>query len=273
MDIPELWQFTSSHFNEKARWALDYKRVPHVRHSLIPGFHVPVVKRLTGRTQVPVLKLNGKTICDSTRIIEALEGAYPEPPLYPADPDERRRALELEDYFDKELGPYIRQWIFHVILPHPEFVRAAFVSHASPAIQLAHRAMAPLFGRIMKRQMDINPASAEAARGKTMQAMDRLENELRPSGYLVGDSFTVADLTAAALFSPIVRPPEFPYKGVAPLPEPFKKIRESFSGRRGFRWTRQIYREHRGESAEIATQAKVSGTKVDARRTATIERQ
>ena len=170
MDTPELWQFTSSHFNEKARWALDYKRVPHIRHSLVPGFHVPIVKRMTGKTNVPVLKLDGKTISDSSRIIEALERAYPEAPLYPADPDERRRALELEEYFDEELGPYIRRWIFHVILPYPEFVRALFVSHASAAAQLAHRAMSPLIGVIMRRQMNINPASAEAARGKTLAA-------------------------------------------------------------------------------------------------------
>ena len=218
MDTPELWQFTSSHFNEKARWALDFKRVPHIRHSLIPGFHVATVKRMTGKTHVPVLKLNGTAVSDSSRIIEALERAYPEPALYPADPDQRRRALELEDFFDEELGPYIRRWIFHVILPYPKFVRAAFVSHASPAAQLAHRAMSPLFGVIMRRQMDIGPATAEVARSKTLAAMDRLEHELQPSGYLVGDRFTVADLTAAALLSPLVRPPEFPYKAADRFP-------------------------------------------------------
>lgn len=45
--------------------------------------------------------------------------------------------------------------------------------------------------------------------------MDRLELELSASGYLVGDSFTVADLTAAALFYGVARPPEFPYPMVA----------------------------------------------------------
>ena len=53
---------------------------------------------MTGKTHVPVLKLNGTTISDSSRIIEALERASPEPPLYPADSDERRRAIELEEY-------------------------------------------------------------------------------------------------------------------------------------------------------------------------------
>ncbi len=274
MDTPELWQFTSSHFNEKARWALDFKRVPHIRHSLVPGFHVSVVKRMTGKTHVPVLKLNGEVISDSSKIIDALERAYPDPALYPADPDERRRALELQAWFDEELGPYIRRWIFHIILPYPAFVRAAFVSHARPAVQLANRAMSPLIGFVMRRQMDISPATAEVARGKTMAAMDRLRDELRPSGYLAGDRFTVADLTAAALLSPLVRPPEFPFpaKAVGPLPEPFAKIRDSVSTHPAFQWTLKTYGQHRGKSAEVATAASAPRIKVDASRTATTER-
>jgi glutathione S-transferase len=272
MDTPVLWQFTSSHFNEKARWALDYKRVPHLRHSLVPGFHVLTVKRMTGKTHVPVLKLNGRAISDSTRIIEAVERTFPEPPLYPADVEERRRALELEDYFDEELGPYIRRWIFHLVLPYPEFVRAAFVSHASPAAQLVHRAMSPLFGRIMRRQMDINPASAEIARAKTLAAMDRLAEQVQPSGYLVADRFTVADLTGAALLSPLVRPPEFPYRAAVAPPEPFAEIRDSLSTHRAFQWTLQTYRQHRGRSAEISTAADASRPKVTADEAASIER-
>jgi hypothetical protein len=32
---PVLWQFRLSHYNEKARWALDYKGIPHERRSLL----------------------------------------------------------------------------------------------------------------------------------------------------------------------------------------------------------------------------------------------
>ncbi len=73
MDIPILWQFTFSHFNEKARWALDYKGIAHVRRSLLPGPHIPKVKMMTGQTTVPVMVMNGETIFDSTRIIAALD--------------------------------------------------------------------------------------------------------------------------------------------------------------------------------------------------------
>ena len=34
MDTPLLWHIPLSHFNEKVRWALDYKRVAHHRQVL-----------------------------------------------------------------------------------------------------------------------------------------------------------------------------------------------------------------------------------------------
>jgi hypothetical protein len=100
----------------------DYKAIQHDRHAQIGGPHIPVALVLTrGRHYtLPLLKLGGRTIGDSTAIIAALEQAYPEPTLYPADPDERRRALELEDWFDEHLGPSIRRYVFHELRAAPE---------------------------------------------------------------------------------------------------------------------------------------------------------
>jgi hypothetical protein len=36
MDTPLLWHIPLSHFNEKARWALDYKGIAHRRQVLGP---------------------------------------------------------------------------------------------------------------------------------------------------------------------------------------------------------------------------------------------
>ena len=84
-------------------------------------------------------------------------------------------------------------------------------------------------------------------------AMDRLEREISTSGYLVGDSFTVADLTAAALFYPVARPPEFPYPMVADddLPDSWREFVDSLGQRPGGRWVAEIYSRHRGVSAEL----------------------
>jgi glutathione S-transferase len=100
--------------------------------------------------------------------------------------------------------------------------------------------------------MGIDAARAEHSRAKTLAALDRLEAELRPSGYLAGDRFSVADLTAAALLSPLVLPPEFPYALPQPYPEATARFRESVASRPAFRWVEEMYRRHRGRSAELA---------------------
>lgn len=72
--------------------------VGHERRAPMPGYHIGVALLLTrGRHYTfPVLELDGRRIGDSTAIIAALEERYPQPPLYPSDPAERERALELE---------------------------------------------------------------------------------------------------------------------------------------------------------------------------------
>ena len=47
-------------------------------------------------------------MADSTRIIATLEERWPDPPLYPADPELRDQALALEDFFDEEVGHPLR---------------------------------------------------------------------------------------------------------------------------------------------------------------------
>ena len=112
---PTLWHIPVSHYSEKARWALAYKGIEHDRHAPPAGPHMLVALWLTrgGQVTLPVLELDGERIGDSTAIIAALERRFPAPPLYPEDPRERRAALELEAFYDEELGPAIRRLVFH----------------------------------------------------------------------------------------------------------------------------------------------------------------
>src|SRR5438477_476398 len=84
MDTPLLWHIPLSHFNEKVRWTLDYKRVAH-RRQVLGADYLIRAWRATGRGTLPILLLDGRAIGDSTHIIAALEERYPEPPLYPGD--------------------------------------------------------------------------------------------------------------------------------------------------------------------------------------------
>ena len=251
--VPVLWQLQISHYVEKVRWALDYKRVPHVRRTLLPGLHVAKARRLTGDTSTtPVLTIAGRSIGESTRSIAAIEERWPEPPLYPEDPAQRRRALELEQFFDEELGPHIRRAFYHELLPSPELVVPLF-TQGRPRAARALRAGFPVLRVAMRHRFEIRAEVAQHSRAKVVAAIDRLEREISPSGYLVGDSFTVADLAAAALLYPVARPPEFPYAIVADddLPASWREFLDPLSRRAGGRWVAEIYRRHRGASAEL----------------------
>jgi glutathione S-transferase len=248
---PVLWQFRHSHFNEKARWALDWKGIRHVRRSLLPGLHIPRVLWMTGQKSLPVLLLDGRALADSTRIIAALEAWRPDPPLYPADPAELRRALELEEFFDEELGPYIRRSLFHDLLPRTDYTAALIATDFPPLVQHAYRAIFPAIRVVMRLDMGIDETGAALGRDRIVMALDRIEAELRPSGFLVGDRFSVADLAAAALLSPLITPPEYPYASPGPLPEPAASFRATLTNRRAFAWACDMYRRYRGRSAEI----------------------
>jgi glutathione S-transferase len=253
MRQPILWHLEMSHFNEKARWALDYKRIPHERRSVFPGTQMLRAPLLRGGTStVPVIDLDGKRIGDSSRIIEELERRWPDPPLYPDDPDERRKALEIEDFFDEHCAHEIRRALFDELLREPELMAEAAGTDSRRGAGVL-RPLFPLVNRAVRSKYTITPEATAEARRTVEAAMDRLEAELGPSGYLVGDSFSVADLTAAAILSVIVMPPEFPYHQIGPerLPEGLKRWREELSERPAFRYVLDMYARHRGRSAEV----------------------
>ncbi len=250
-----LWHFPISHFNEKARWALDWKKISHRRQVLALDY-LPRALWATGRPTLPILFLDGTAIGDSTRIIEALERFQPDPPLYPSSAPERRRALELEDFFDEELGAPLRTAMLGPLFTSdPDAVVEVLGASMSSVVRRAMRAMFPAFRAFYTQRHKINAATMATAPAQVAAALDRLAAELRPSGYLVGDGFSVADLTAAALFSPLVMPPEFPYPPAMPPPQSLVDLRDSFASHRGFAWVSEMYRRHRGRSAEVSAAA------------------
>jgi len=252
---PILWHIDVSHYSEKARWALAWKGVEHERRSPPPGGHIAVALWLTrgANYTFPVLTLDGRHIGDSTAIVEALERRYPESPLYPSDPAQRRRALQLEDLFDEELGPDIRLLVWHEFGNDRERFERLVRETAPPPLDkfasptaLYARVYTDLRFRVRK------PEAAERARAKVLAMLDKLEDELGDGEYLVGDSFSVADLTAASLFYPLVLPPEAPGGFEDSAAAGFQEFREPLLERPGSKWVAEMFRRHR-KPAETAS--------------------
>jgi glutathione S-transferase len=109
----------------------------------------------------------------------------------------------------------------------------------------------PLMRPLFRRNMGLDRHNVARARARLSGFFDRLEAEVQPSGYLVGDTFSIADLTAAAVMTAIIRPPEFSYALPDPWPESLTTLRQSVAHRAGFAWVLDIYARHRGASYEI----------------------
>jgi glutathione S-transferase len=263
MSKPVLWHIPVSHYNEKVRWALALKGVEHERRAPPPGAHMAVALWLTrGADQTfPVLRLDGRNIGDSTAIIAALEQRFPDPPLYPDDPEQRRRALELENFFDEELGPHLRLLAWHEITAEPggdgmDAISDEVLPEALRRIGPA-RAAASAFGSayVALRFRVRDQGRAELARTKVVAALDRLEAELGDDQHLVGDRFSVADLTAASLLYPLVLPPEGPQVLVT-MPPRFAEFVEPLRARPGYAWVEETFRRYR--EPETSTTASIS---------------
>ena len=182
-----LHQFPSSHFNEKARWALDWKALSHRREHYLPGPHASKIKKLTGQTSTPVVEIDGEVTFGSARIIDIIEQRYPDRSLYPQDAEAKKRALEIQERFDREVGPAVRAAVFSVMVYEPGYMTKVF-GHPHPLpTRLVYRSIFPLAKNKVIQAYGIDqPERVEAALRTTDEAFDFVAEESAATGHLVG---------------------------------------------------------------------------------------
>ena len=226
MPTLELIELYPSPWSERLRWVLELKGLPYRRVAYVPLAGEEEHKRKTGIATAPVLIADGDVIGDSDRAVEWLEALHPSPALVPADA--RRRGQ-------------VRAW---------ELLATEFLA---PAARLV------MIGRY--KAMNIQPLADhfaakyhwnEVEEGRVDRllrtALPELAAAVASGPYLVGDGFTRADLTVAALLAPALGlPPDdlfsidagmrsmfgIPF-GADPALTPLRE------------WRDRTYRQHRG---------------------------
>ncbi len=238
-----LYQFVISHYCEKIRWALDFKKLEYRVKNLLPGPHVITARKLAGDSAVPILVHDGKVVQNSSDIITYLDVTFPQHALTPVQEDRRREALEWEDYLDKEVGIHIRRYFYHTMLEHPAALIPCFTRDGAWYGNAMYRIIFPRLRKIMRQAMNINEQSAQLSRKRVERAIDKLNTRLQGRSYLVGDSFSRADLTAAALLAPLCRPEQYGLDWPARYPDVLEGMVAANLDR--ISWVREFYSKHR----------------------------
>ncbi len=159
----ELWWGSGSPYSWRALLALEYKQLPYVSHQVQfakQEHKSPQMLQMNPRGRVPVLK-DGDYVCfESLAILHYLERKYPQPPLFGVTPEEagviERVICEFQSYAEDHMQKLIYAILFQGVDERMEEVERAL--------------------------------SVVIAEART------LENRLSGSHWLVGESFSAADI-------------------------------------------------------------------------------
>lgn len=205
-----------SHYNERARWAMDLSGTAYREFGYLPPFSMAAVAwatrgrggrkdRVSTRFSCPVLlRDDGPNLFDSGDICRYASergdlSLYGEPDID-----------ELSERFASRIGPHGRRVIYFHALPDPELLPNVGELNAGAAQAKLFRLMFPFTRYMIRSSLAVHQRGADKSMEIVLRELDHVDALLDGRDYLVGDRFTAADLTLACMLVPllIVQPEE-----------------------------------------------------------------
>ncbi len=167
-----LYHFSLSPFCRKVRLTLAEKKLEVELVEERYWEPTPEFLRRNPAGKVPILKIDGKTLCESQAICEYLDDIYPSPHLMPRDPETRYEVRRICSWFDGKF--------------HDEVTSKL------------------LYERVNKKVMKLgypDSKNVKSGAGRIKFHIDYMAWILDQRRWLAGDEMTLADFTAAAHMS------------------------------------------------------------------------
>ncbi len=218
-----LYQLHWSHFVEKVRWALDYKGIEWSAVDVDP-FTKQQMRHLKCQTTldtgskaytVPTIHdaETGSVLGESSKIIDYLERTYPTPALYPTDAAEQNEVRRWMLWLDSTLGLAGRRLAYtQIALEHPRLIAELFVPGIAAnggAGNFKARLAGAVIAGVLTRRFRFLHNRSDRVFEQLEQCLLIAAERLSSRSYLVGNQFTAADLTLAALLRPALLVPFF----------------------------------------------------------------
>jgi glutathione S-transferase len=192
-----LYVIPASHPSMTARLMLEHKGIPYERTDLMPGIHKGLLRalRFPGDT-VPAMKLDGRRVQGSRTISRELDELQPEPPLFPADPEQRVAVEEAERFGDEDLQAPVRRILWNSLKRDRSPLRAyGEGARLGIPIGIAVKTAAPIVAGAVR----YNKASDENARADlaALPGMLKRIDDWCDAGVLNSEQLNAADFQIA----------------------------------------------------------------------------
>jgi len=204
-----LYQLHWSHYVEKVQWALDYKNIAWEPVN-VNAFTKAEMRGLGCASLVPAIvdTSTAAAISDSSPIIRYLDAYYPDTPvLIPKDPAQAELTWRWMLWLDSELGTCARRLGYtQVIMECPQLLAQLFLPGiaggfmARPGID---RLSSAVLGMVLMQRFRFHRNRADRVFERLTTLLAPIVRRLQQSAWLVGDSFSAADLTLASLLRPL----------------------------------------------------------------------
>ena len=186
------WRSSAS---RRVRLCLEEKGLSYQGHDIDMAkmeHHSPGYLKINPLGVIPTLIHDGRPLHESGTICEYLDESFPDSPLRPETPYERAEMRNWIRHIDGLIGNLIVfNWRHHLQKVAQQWSDQEL---AEKLKNIPSRERQEAWLRVARKPY--TEEERDAARGKLVQLLDKMEAALAPSGWLVGQAYSIADIAA-----------------------------------------------------------------------------
>lgn len=254
-----------SHYNEKARWALERLGVAYEEEGYMPGLHAIGVLKIAPRhgfgradriatpLATPVLLTDhGRCIRDSSRIVRYASDRFAPAgrDLYPSS-----EVTELEQEYSTKLGPHARRFAYFHAFAAPTALDEMAARNVGPTQAKWFVRLYPLLQRFIASRLQVTEERAMRSLETIRSLVADVSRRVEGRRHLVGDRFSAADLSFATMLAPAIGvSPEEGYGAFLPplhlCPKGYQDVAAEIRATPAGQYALRMFREERKRPAD-----------------------
>lgn len=198
-----LYMFTGSTPSITAQLMLEHKQIEYKRVHVLVGPHAfSMLGRGFEMMNVPALKIDGRRVQGSRQISRALDELQPQPPLFPADNDQRRAVMQAERW-GEEFQDAVRRIFWCAARRNPRAMMTVH-PHANPLMRPAQHVTRRLVTRLATAGHQASDFAGEEDLAELPARLDQIDEWIK-QGLLNGQQLNAADFQIAPNIALLLR--------------------------------------------------------------------